>query len=89
MKTTLPKEIKSVRKAEMFLTDLFNNNEGYHPEDDAHDIVWNLPESEIPTSKECDQLNKLMEDIYNLDGFDPCEFILDNFKAEEAINEAL
>lgn len=82
MKTTLPQAIETIEQAKAFLTDLYNNNEIYHPEDDAHDIVW---ETVNPTEQEREQLNKLMEDIYNLDGnngnhykpkFDPCDFLL-------------
>jgi hypothetical protein len=90
MKTKLPDQIKTVKEAEAFLTDLLINNESYHPEDDANDIDWCTIENEndIPTKAECDQLNKLMDDIYDLPentygrkyvdlGFDPCGFILD------------
>lgn len=79
MKTQLPKEIKTIQQAEKFLTELYNNGEIYHPEDDANDCLEG-----IATKEECDQLNKLMNDIYNFKGnenaqsmiFDPCEFIL-------------
>lgn len=87
MKTTLPTEIKSIEEAKSFLTDLFNNNEGFHPEDDANDVIWNLPEEEKPSKEDCDKLNELMGNIYDLEGnedyqnmaFDPCGFILENF----------
>lgn len=80
MKTTLPKEINSVEQAKTFLTELVKNDEQFHPEDDATDLV-----GDAFTKEEGEQLNKLMRDIYNLDGnngnhatpkFDPCEFIL-------------
>lgn len=61
------------------------NSEAFHPEDDAHDILWDL--ENVPTYEECEQLNKLMDDIYNLPGNDgkhdnsiafcPCGFLLD------------
>lgn len=86
MKTILPSAIETVEQAKAFLTDLFNNNEAYHPEEDAHETKWeNKSINEQPTEQERDQLNKLMEDIYDLDGnngnhrnpkFDPCEFLL-------------
>ncbi len=80
MKTVLPVSINSVEEAKAFLTELHKNNETFHPEDDAHDLSGDLF-----TSDEADQLNKLMEDIYNLPGnesvqtmvFDPCGFLLD------------
>lgn len=75
MKTKLPTEIKSIDEAKKFLSDLYVNGEVYHPEDDAHDIVWNfLPESDVPTGEECDRLNKLMGQVYGI-GLDPCEFV--------------
>ena len=76
MKTNLPKEIRSVEHAKAFLTELFGNDEGFHPEDDATDLIWSIPAEQIPTMDECKQLNKLMDDIYDLGGFDPCEYIL-------------
>lgn len=94
MKTNLPASILTVQEAKEFLTVLFDNGESYHPEDDAADVGnWSmtifLP---IFTEPEAEQLNKLMEDIYNLEGnngnhanpiFDPCGFLLD--LAEERI----
>ena len=63
MKTTLPSKITTVEEAKAFLTDLFNNKESYDPIEDAHDIVWTTCE---PTDEEMDQLNNLMDDIYEL-----------------------
>jgi hypothetical protein len=82
MKTNLPDSINTIDEAKTFLTDLFNNGESFHPEDDAFDINW--PKGEQPTDEECSKLNNLMADIYNLEGnhspydmvFDPCEFLL-------------
>jgi len=74
MKTQLPSEIKTIESAKKFLSDLSNNGESFHPEDDAHDIIWSC---ESPSESECDQLNKLMDDIYQLEDFDPCGFLLE------------
>lgn len=82
MKTTLPKRITTVYKAKKFLTNLHRNGELYHPEDDAHDIIWNT-DHKYPTDEECDTLNRLMADIYQLNGFDPCDFILSNLYKDE------
>ncbi len=102
MKTTLPPEIKTVDQAKAFLTELYKNNEAFHPEDDATDMIWNLPIKQQPTKAEAMQLNKLMEDIYYLDGnngnhanpkFCPCEFLLnldpDYVKMSEEIDREL
>lgn len=89
MKTQLPKQIKSLKAAKLFLVDLIINNEVYHPEDDAFDVEW---ETCQPTTKERKQLNLLMNHIYKLDetyskdnpnGFDPCGFIMDLTKIGE------
>lgn len=77
MKTTLPLKISNIVEAKEFLKSLADNDEIFHPEDDAHSIIWDLPENQKPTSNECDQLNKLMEEIYALN-FDPCEYILNH-----------
>lgn len=87
MKTKLPTAISTVDEAKAFLTELVTNGEAFHCEDDARDIVWNLPAEQQPTLPQCDLLNKLMNDIYNLPGNDgkhdnsidfcPCAFVLD------------
>lgn len=99
MKTKLPDAINTIDEAKQFLTDLHNNGEAFHPEDNAHDIIWNgMNVSNVPTPAECDQLNKLMNDIYNLPGndgdhanpeFDPCGFSFHSSMrdAKKAMNE--
>ncbi len=86
MKTKLPKEILNVHQAKLFLSELHRNVESFHPEDDATDINWQLPEEDMPSISEAKLLNKLMEEIYNLPGnkghrskllFDPCKYLLD------------
>lgn len=73
-------------EAKKFLRALWLNNEEFHPEDSAHEILWRLPDEQNPTFKECDQLDKLISDIYALEGnkdkypdlaFDPCQYLLD------------
>lgn len=79
MKTILPENIKLIQDAEKFLTDLHNNGESYHPEDNAEDCLENITEDEAK------HLNRLMNEIYLLPGnehyqnmvFDPCQFILE------------
>lgn len=87
MKTKLPESISTVDEAKAFLLELHTNGESYHPEDDAHDIIWGSCEE--PTPDECDQLNKLMDDIYSLPDigtypnltFDPCGYFIDLHKS--------
>lgn len=73
MKTILPESIDNAADAERFLKELHNNGEAYHPEDDARDIMWPCPE---PTAQERDHLNRLMQQMWKLQGFDPCEVLL-------------
>jgi hypothetical protein len=76
MKTNLDRTITNEYEAVQLLAELWRNGEAFHPEDDAHDIVWNgvkVP----PTEAECDQLNRLMEEIYTNTDVDPCEILLD------------
>jgi hypothetical protein len=75
MKTVLPSSIQTVAEAKEFLTALYDNNEVYHPEDNAFDIDW---KTTTVSHEEAEQLNKLMDDIYKLkDEFDACEFLLE------------
>jgi hypothetical protein len=98
MKTVLPKSITTQLQARQFLVDLFYNGEAFHPEDSAHGVAWDIPAEQQPTSAECDQLDQLFIDIYNLDGnngnhanpkFDPCEVLLDLQARKEATDSYL
>jgi len=86
-KTTLPEAINTIPEAKKFLRELYNNGESYHPEDDAKDILW--ISCGQPTTRQATKLNKLMDDIYNLEGNDgnhatpifcPCGFLLNEAK---------
>lgn len=69
MRTTLPDTIKTESEAGAFLTDLHNNGEAFHPDDNAHDIIWHTCN---PTKHERDKLNDLMGQIAKIPNFDPC-----------------
>lgn len=79
LKTILPASITTIKEAKQLLTDLYNNGEAYHPEDSAADCLEDI------TPEQAIQLDKLMDDIYNLPGndnrlnmiFDPCKELLD------------
>ena len=73
MKTNLPSAINTIEEAETFLRVLHENGEAFHPDDNAHDIVWC---TSAPSRKELEQLNKLMSDISRLKDFDEYEFLL-------------
>lgn len=84
MKTNLPTSITTVEEAKAFLTELHTNGEAFHPEDDATDIEWNMADLDKPNFLECEHLNKLTCEIYNLPevanypdetAFDPCAFL--------------
>lgn len=75
----LPEAITDEASAIEFLTNLHNSGFAYHPEDSAHDVLFDTDYQ--PTYAEREQLNKLMVDVYNLPGvpftsFDPCEILL-------------
>lgn len=74
MKSKIPANITTVTAAREFLEELFNNGESYHPEDDAHDIVWNGVDV---SEDERNRLNIAMIQIHAIPDFDPCEFLLD------------
>ena len=75
MKTKLPIHIHTKAQARKFLSQLFANDEAYHPEDDANDII-NLDHKNVFTPAEARSLNILMDEIYTIRGFDPCDYIL-------------
>lgn len=70
--TKLPASINSLDEAKAYLRTLWKNGEAYHPEDDATDCL-----RKIATHDEAVHMNKLMNQVYSFDGFDPCEFLLD------------
>ena len=72
MKTKLNITIKTKNEAVAYLTELHNNNESYHPEDDAHDIRWF--DGLHPSTTELDQLNINMEACYAF--VDPCAVVV-------------
>jgi hypothetical protein len=72
MKTKLPASINSEEEAKSFLSELYNNQESFHPEDSAHDFV-----GIFFTEEEATQVENLINQIYDLkEKFDPCEFLL-------------
>lgn len=74
MKTILPQSIHTVDDAQQFLKSLFDNDESYHPEDDAFDIIWKCEQP--PNHDEKLKMNQLMNEIYELkDSFDPCDYL--------------
>jgi len=81
MKTILPSTISTEQQAVDFLTMLHNNGEAFHPEDNAHDIEWG--NDDPPTPDQCDKLNSLMEQIYDLGTVDPCAVLLELLPIEE------
>lgn len=86
MKTKLPDSIKTIEDAKRLIKSLFDNGEGFHPEDDAHDIIWG--EGTTMSKKEGDKLNVLTEQMYSIEGndisahrygrgFDPCAYYME------------
>jgi len=74
MKTFLPTEIKTSDDANFFLEQLWKNGESFHPEDNVYDICWNGCEK--PSQEELEKLKKLQDDMYSIDGYDPCEILV-------------
>jgi len=73
MKTKIPEKIETKEEAEAFLLELHRNGEAYHPDDDAHEILWK--DADV-SKKDRNALNKTMDQIYAL-GVDPCEILCD------------
>ena len=81
MKTKLPNIIESVEEAKGFLTELYNNGEGFNPEDGALNIEFEYDDGTVkPTWNECLQLDRLMDMCEKY--LDTCEFLLELFNDE-------
>jgi ADP-dependent phosphofructokinase/glucokinase len=72
LKTNLPEQINSIEDAKKYLTDLYNNGEIYHPDDEVADCL----DVDFATGEKMD---KLMDRIFELSkgtDFDVYFFIL-------------
>lgn len=73
MKTRIPEALTSMDDVRAYLKELHDNNEAYHPEDDAREI------DNLFTREEGERLNETMNRVYeicNAHGEDPCEILL-------------
>lgn len=75
MKTNLAITIATIEQAKKFLSELNENREAYHCDDNAHSITWSMVNA--PTFEECEKLNELMQAVNSLPDFDPCGFLND------------
>lgn len=73
MKTDLNITINSIESAQKYLQSLKANDELYHPDDNAHDIVWDTAK---PTKKEREKLNINMDKVRDFIP-DPCGYLLE------------
>jgi len=87
MKTNLNRTITTQEDAEYFLSELFENGESFHPEDDARNIIKFATGERIFTDEEADKLNDLMSSIYEIqdsdEDFDACGYLLDLQEEED------
>lgn len=76
MTTNLDRTISNTEDAQAFLQDLMNNGEIWHPDDNAHDVIWMIKEP--PTHTEMDKLNELMHDVHKYIN-DPPQYVIDYY----------
>lgn len=74
MKTKLPDHITNQQEAEAFIISLMDNGEDFHPEDSAFD-VRNRDGSTYFTFEECNKIDELFEEAYDIDGFNAADFM--------------
>ena len=80
MKLLFTDEITNVSEAQDFLTNLYNEDLLYHPDDDPRDIYYKDADGngiDLFTEEECVLLDQRMNEVFAHLG-DPCGFILDN-----------
>jgi hypothetical protein len=66
MTTKLPTQLTNESEVVNFITDLYNNGEFFHLDDDAKDIINNKTNQRLFTDDEADKLNELMEQAFNV-----------------------
>ena len=79
MKLLFTDEITNVSEAQDFLTNLYNEDLLYHPDDDPRDVYYKDYDGndiDLFTEEECVCLDQRMDEVFAL--MDPSEFILDN-----------
>ncbi len=67
MKTTLPKEIKTISEADKFIKELYKNGELFHFDDPVKEIFPNEP------NKTHIHLDFLLDNLFDIRGYDPFE----------------
>lgn len=88
MKTNLNVPITNSEEAKNYIVELFNNDESYHPEDSAFDIVWNEENPEHPTDEELKKMDENMELVYKFADFNPCEILCDLLDLKNNIQDS-
>ncbi len=71
MKTNLERSITNKVHADEFITELFNNNELFHFDDDIEDDWFEL------TKEEKQKLESLVDKLFEIDNYDPFELPLE------------
>lgn len=72
MKTHLPNQLTTVAEIENFISELIKNDEMFHLDDDANDIVNGHTNEMLFTKEEGDKINTLLKqafyicDVWNL-----------------------
>ncbi len=86
MKTALPTSISSIEEANKLLKELYENGESFHPEDDVFDLDFDTDEP--PTWEEKVQLDYLFDQMYEIEEYDPCEYLEELINQERNYNES-
>ena len=74
MKTNLNVSIKTKKDAKKFIKELHGNNEAFHPDDDAFDIVFLGCN---PTDIELRKLNVRISECHAVKRFDPGAYLFE------------
>lgn len=70
--TVLPNEINTIEEAKKYLTDLYNNGEAYHPDDEVADCL----DVDFKTGEKMDKLMDRIFEISKGTNFDIYLFLL-------------
>jgi len=81
LKTKLPDTIRTIEQAKSYLTELHKNGESYHPDESAFEIVWQFEGD--PPRHQLLSLDRLMDQIHKIEGFNACDFLNSLIEQEE------
>jgi hypothetical protein len=66
MTTKLPTQLTNESEVVNFITELYNNGEFFHLDDNAEDIISNVTNERLFTDSEAEKINELLNQAFDI-----------------------